>query len=114
MMLHIMLGLQLLFTTTVEPNENINREVMNNSTNSNLRSFENEEEFSSMMQKYVAYNLWANQQLSENRAEAVKNLFVTQGLANENINIQVFGEEKPTSLFKMIKETSIQNPANIH
>ena len=42
-------------------------------------------------------SLEANQQLSENRAEAVKNLFVTQGLAIENINIQVFGEEKPTS-----------------
>jgi len=39
----------------------------------------------------------ANQLLSQNRANAVKDLLITKGIAAESINVQVFGEEKPTS-----------------
>ena len=38
-----------------------------------------------------------NRTLSENRANAVKALLITKGIAAESITVQVFGEEKPTS-----------------
>lgn len=38
-----------------------------------------------------------NKTLSENRANAVKALLITKGIAAEYITVQVFGEEKPTS-----------------
>lgn len=66
MLLHIMLGVQAFLVMLVMPNERITGENMENNTRSSMQPAEPiGDDLTTMMQRYTAYNHWANQQLSD-------------------------------------------------
>ena len=65
MLLHILLGIQLLLTVAVMPNERNGEEIKNN-THTTMESVEPiGEDLTTMLQRYTAYNHWANQQFAD-------------------------------------------------
>jgi uncharacterized damage-inducible protein DinB len=66
MLLHIMLGVQVLLTVTAVPNESNNGEDMKNNTPAATEPVEPVgDDLAAMMRRYTAYNHWANQQLAD-------------------------------------------------
>jgi uncharacterized damage-inducible protein DinB len=62
MLLHILLGIQVLFTGAVIPNEGIaGEESLNNSPTTIIMG----EDLTKLIQRYAAYNHWANQQMAD-------------------------------------------------
>jgi len=66
MLLHVLLGVQVLFIMAVMPKERIKGEDMRNDVHVNRESVEPVgDDLPTMMQRYAAYNHWANQQLAD-------------------------------------------------
>lgn len=66
MLLHVIIGLQVLLTITMMPHERINAEDVKNITPAVTESEEPvKDDLTTMMQRYTAYNHWANQQFAD-------------------------------------------------
>ena len=66
MLLHVILGIQALFAMAVMPNERINGQDMKNDTHATMDSIEPAgDDLATMIQRYTAYNHWANQQFAD-------------------------------------------------
>ena len=66
MLLHTLLGIQMLLTVAVTPNERISPEEKMNTPYTTIGPSESAaDDLTSMMQRYTAYNHWANQQFAE-------------------------------------------------
>lgn len=66
MLLYAMLGVQLLLTVAVMPNERIHGEAIKNNKPTTMESTEPVgDDLTTMMQRYTAYNHWANQQFAD-------------------------------------------------
>lgn len=90
MLLHIMLGIQVLLTMFAIPSERINGEDMKNKTHAAAESMETAtDDLTTMMRSYTAYNHWANQQLAD----------WLQAAAEEDLNREI------ESSFSSLKET---------
>lgn len=89
MLLHILLGIQLVLSTTLIPNEKLKGEDMKKQAPETHEPHEGD--LLSMMQRYSAYNHWANQQMAEWLRSA----------SEENLNREI------ESSFSSLKETLI-------
>jgi uncharacterized damage-inducible protein DinB len=88
MLLHILLSLQLIITTAFLPKE----ENMRNDMKANMESAESEDEgLTIMMQRYAAYNHWANQQMAN----------WLESASEEDLNKEI------ESSFSNLKETAL-------
>ena len=66
MLLHVLLGVHVLLAVVVMPNEGINAKDVKNKTQRNIESVEPvKEDLATMLQRYTAYNHWANQQFAD-------------------------------------------------
>jgi uncharacterized damage-inducible protein DinB len=66
MLLHILLGIQVLLTMFAIPSERINGKDMKNETHAAAESMEAAtDDLTTMMRRYTAYNHWADQQLAD-------------------------------------------------